>query len=357
VATLRRTGAGLLAERLEAREGGPWQALFAFLLLGRLEALAGADPAAAPGPVSTGAGGMVGESPALHAALERLSRLAPRDLTVLVLGETGTGKELAARLVHRGSPRARGPFVAVNCAALGESLLLSDLFGHVRGAFTGADRDRAGVFETAQRGTVFLDEIGDLPAVAQGMLLRVLQEGEVRRVGESLPRRVDVRVVAATHRDLAAAVAASSFREDLFYRLKVGSVLLPPLRERGADVLLLAEHFLARERGPGFVPRLSRPARERLLSHRFPGNIRELENVLKVAAALASGGTIEPEHLGLPDPAASEPGSYHRRVEEFRRRQVIEALAAAAGNQAEAARGLGLSRQALSYLVRQFRLP
>src|SRR5882724_5726708 len=305
VATLRRIGAGLLAERLEARGDGPWQALFAFVLL----------------------------------------------------GETGTGKELAARLVHRASPRAKGPFVAVNCAALGESLLLADLFGHVRGAFTGADRDRAGVFETAQRGTVFLDEIGDLPAVAQGMLLRVLQEGEVRRVGESLPRRVDVRVVAATHRDLAAAVAAGSFRGDLFYRLKVGSVLLPPLRERGGDVLLLADHFLARQRGPGFLPLLSRQARERLLAHRFPGNIRELENVLAVAAALAGGGTIEPAHLDLPEPAAApEGGDYHRQVEEFRRQRVVAALAATAGNQAEAARLLGLSRQALSYLVRQFKL-
>ena len=214
------------------------------------------------------------ESPALKSALERLARLAPRDLTVLVLGETGTGKELAARLVHRTSPRAAGPFVAVNCAALGESLLLSDLFGHVRGAFTGADKDRAGVFETAQRGTVFLDELGDLPVAAQGMLLRVLQEREVRRVGESLPRRVDVRVVAATHRDLAAAVAAGTFREDLFYRLKVGSVELPPLRERGDDILLLAEHCLARQRGPGFVPTLSRRARELLLAHPFPGNVR-----------------------------------------------------------------------------------
>src|SRR5882724_10422893 len=359
VATLRRIGAGLLAERLEARGDGPWQALFAFVLLGRLGPIAdppAADPEPAPDPPAR-SGGMVGESPALQAALERLSQLAPRELTVLVLGETGTGKELAARLVHRASPRAKGPFVAVNCAALGESLLLADLFGHVRGAFTGADRDRAGVFETAQRGTVFLDEIGDLPAVAQGMLLRVLQEGEVRRVGESLPRRVDVRVVAATHRDLAAAVAAGSFRGDLFYRLKVGSVLLPPLRERGGDVLLLADHFLARQRGPGFLPLLSRQARERLLAHRFPGNIRELENVLAVAAALAGGGTIEPAHLDLPEPAAApEGGDYHRQVEEFRRQRVVAALAATAGNQAEAARLLGLSRQALSYLVRQFKL-
>jgi DNA-binding NtrC family response regulator/tetratricopeptide (TPR) repeat protein len=311
-----------------------------------------------PPPVrSVGSGGLVGESPALHAALDRLARLASRDLTLLVQGETGTGKELAARLAHRLSPRGQGPFVAVNCAALSESLLLSDLFGHVRGAFTGADRDRAGVFETAQRGTVFLDEIGDLPAVAQGMLLRVLQEGEVRRVGESLPRRVDVRVIAATHRDLAAAVPAGTFREDLFYRLKVGSIELPPLRERGSDIIFLADHFLSRQRSPGFNPSLSREARERLLAHDFPGNVRELQNVLAVAAALASGGTIGPEHLGLAEPVAPRPegAGYHHQVEAFRRQLVRDALLAG-GNQSEAARRLGLSRQALSYLVRQLRL-
>jgi hypothetical protein len=361
VLVLRRTGSGLLAERLEAAEEGPWRALAAYLerpvpagdtalaadalaalfreaghgeaaitlttRVGERVLLAGsggdaelaaetadgrltlrapavdaalaalfalfrreyrerkARPGIAPPagveaslasqalPASPRTGGLVGESPVFLLALERLARLASRDLTVLILGETGTGKELAARFVHRTSPRAAGPFVAVNCAALGESLLLSDLFGHVRGAFTGADKERAGVFEAAQRGTVFLDEIGDLPAVAQGMLLRVLQEREVRRVGESLPRRVDVRVVAATHRDLSAAVAAGTFREDLFYRLQVGSVLLPPLRERGEDILRLAEHCLARSGGPGFVPSLSRQARELLLAHPFPGNI------------------------------------------------------------------------------------
>jgi DNA-binding NtrC family response regulator len=451
VAVLRRTGSGLLAERLEAGEEGPWRALAAYLekplptedtalaalfreaghpeaaivlhtgagervvlagtggdaelavetedgrlvlrapvidaALAALFALfrrhwragreerdrggrTGATPSAAAVPSSQlsrapRAGGLVGESPALLGALERLARLAPRDLTVLILGETGTGKELAARYVHRASPRAAGPFVAVNCAALGESLLLSDLFGHVRGAFTGADRERAGVFETAQRGTVFLDEIGDLPAVAQGMLLRVLQEREVRRVGESLPRRVDVRVVAATHRDLASAVAAGTFREDLFYRLKVGSVELPPLRDRGEDILRLAEHCLARLCGPGFVPTLSRRARELLLAHPFPGNVRELENVLAVAAALAGGGTIEPEHLGLPEPEGihlagitpGEAGSYQRKLEDFKRQLLIEELAACHGNQAEAARRLGLSRQGFSYLARQLRRP
>ncbi|HEX9671526.1 MAG TPA: sigma 54-interacting transcriptional regulator, partial [Thermoanaerobaculia bacterium] len=237
---------------------------------------------------------------------------------------------------------------------------------HVRGSFTGADRDRAGVFETAQGGTVFLDEIGDLPPAAQGMLLRVLQEGEVRRVGESLARKVDVRVVAATHRDLAARVRDGSFREDLFYRLKVASVELPPLRARGDDVLLLAEHFLAKQAAPEPAPALSPAARTALRAHRWPGNVRELGNVLAVAVALAGGGPILPEHLELPAAAgagdgasataADGPSDYHRRVDAFRRKLVADALAAEGGNRAAAARRLGLSRQALSYLARQLGL-
>ena len=327
-----------------------------------------APPQRAPAKAAARRGdGLVGESPALKQALARADRLATSDLPVLVLGESGTGKELVARRVHRASRRARAPFLPVNCAALSETLLLSDLFGHQRGAFTGADRERAGVFESAAGGTVFLDEIGDLPAVAQGMLLRVLQEGEVRRLGESLPRKVDVRVVAATHRDLAAMVAAGSFRQDLFFRLKVGKVELPPLRERGRDVVILAECFLAERflaersispRIEGEAPRLSRTAAARLLAHAWPGNVRELQNVLSVAALLADGGTIEPEHLDLPASAGGEgrEAVYHQQIDELRRRLVADALAASGGNQAAAARRLGVSRQALSYLVRQLRL-
>ncbi len=330
---------------------------------GRRHAAGRTPPAASH--LAAGRGGIAGRSPALLAAVARLEKLAATPLAVLVQGESGTGKELAARLVHRLSPRARAPFVAVNCAALSEALLLSDLFGHVRGSFTGADRDRAGVFETAQGGTVFLDEIGDLPPAAQGMLLRVLQEGEVRRVGESLARKVDVRVVAATHRDLAARVRDGSFREDLFYRLKVASVELPPLRARGDDVLLLAEHFLAKQAAPDPAPALSPAARSALRAHRWPGNVRELGNVLAVAAALAGGGPILPEHLELPAAAGASDGSgatadgpsdYHRRVDAFRRKLVEDALAEEGGNRAAAARRLGLSRQALSYLARQLGL-
>ena len=423
IATLRRHGAGELAAQLEGRLTGPWDALSAHLAesthdedgLFRLFAAAGAETAylamrtragdqvllAGPGgdeelvaPLGDGhlvlraprldpvvkslfrlllkqlpairaatAGqpvpGIVGESPALLAALARLPRLAQGEVPIIVLGESGTGKELVARQVHRLSARANGPFLPINCAALSESLLLEDLFGHAKGAFTGADRDRAGIFETARGGTVFLDEIGDLPLAAQGKLLRVLQEKEVRRLGEATPRTVDVRVVAATHRDLTTMVREKSFREDLYYRLRVAVIELPPLRERGSDVLFLAEHFLARTSRGKRPCRLSRSARERLLAHRWPGNVRELENVLEVATALAEGGTIERDHLQLPEAVEAVPrpaGTYHQQVETFRRRLVEDALKAAQGNRAEAARRLGLTRQALSYLVRQLRI-
>jgi DNA-binding NtrC family response regulator len=202
---------------------------------------------------------------------------------------------------------------------------------------------------------VFLDEIGDLPLQAQGKLLRVLQEGEVRRVGESISRPVDVRVVAATHRDLRAMVGEGSFREDLYYRLAVGRVPLPPLRERGDDLYLLVDHFLVREE-PGTTVRLTEAAGARLAAHAWPGNVRELRNVLRVAVALADGGPIDAAHLDLPSPDREVRCGYHERVEAFRRRLVAEALQAEEGNRAAAARRLGLSRQALSYLVRQLEI-
>lgn len=306
---------------------------------------------------------LVGESPSLLAAVERLLKLAPSDLPVLILGESGTGKELAARLVHDASPRAEKPFVAMNCAAVSENLLLSDLFGHVRGAFTGADRDRAGVFETAQGGTVFLDEIGDLPLSAQGMLLRVLQESEVRRVGESLPRKIKARVVAATHRDLASMVVAGSFRNDLFFRLKVAHVALPPLAARLEDIPRLVEHFLAKPSSRKRSVTISASALATLTRYPWPGNVRELENVLKVAAELAATehGRIETHHLELPEAvgstrAASEVSDYHALVDAFRTKLIRDALAGASGNRAEAARRLKLTRQAFSYLARNLRI-
>jgi transcriptional regulator with AAA-type ATPase domain len=321
-----------------ARIDGVARALFALVLRDW-------RPPSRPGAPESG---MVAESPGMLAALDRARRLAAREIPVLITGETGTGKELLARFIHRHSPR-EGPLLPVNSAALSDTLILSELFGHVRGAFTGAERDRPGIFESARGGTVFLDEIGDLPLNAQAMLLRVLQEGEVRRLGESRPRPVDVRVLAATHRRLDRMVEGGRFRADLFYRLAVGTVELPPLRNRGDDLELLTEHFLARADAR---KTLTPAAAERLRAHLWPGNVRELGNCLSVAVALAEADRIHRRHLGLPETEESPPGGYHQRVLELRRRLVKEALASAGGNRAAAARRLGMSRQALSYLVR-----
>jgi len=353
-------GADLEAGRLTLRaavEDDALRAIFALAIrdLGRNQA-PGATPAS---PLPAPTGGLVGESPALLASLARIARFAPGNMSVLIQGESGTGKELAARQLHRASPRSGGPFLAVNCAALSETLINSELFGHSRGAFTGADRDRKGVFETAHGGTVLLDEIGDLSPPSQGMLLRVVQEGEVVRVGESEARRVNVRVLAATHRDLAQMVEDGTFRRDLYFRLRVGFVELPPLRDRGDDVIRLAEHFLRRLRNDPSnrsdrSGSLSGAVRAALLAHRWPGNVRELQNVLSLATTLAGVGSIEPEHLELPSSEDSPRGTYHRQLDDLRRRQVIAALQRHPNNFSEAARWLGVSRQTLSYLMRRF---
>ena len=341
-------GAGELVLRAEEFDE-PLRALFALFLREM--------PAPALEAGNEGAATLLGESPALLAAVARIRRFAASDLPVLILGENGTGKELAAREVHRSSARSNGPNVVVNCAGLAEPLLLAELFGHARGAYTGADRERAGLFETARLGSIFLDEIGDFPASAQGSLLRVLQEKEIRRLGEALPRRVDVRVVAATNRDLEAMVEEGDFRRDLFFRLKAATVVLPPLRERGRDVLLLAETFLARLRRRYPRLRLEPEARRALIAHPWPGNVRELKNVLEAAAALSPDGRIALEHLDLgavPSlPRGSRPGDYHVELEAFRRRLIVTALEECAGNLAAAARLLGVSRQFLSQYVRK----
>ncbi len=299
--------------------------------------------------------GIIGESPALVEVLERASRLAPAEVPILIQGETGTGKELLAHEVHALGRRPDGPFVVVNCAGIAQGLLTSYLFGHVRGSFTGAIQDRAGVFETASRGMVFLDEIGDLPLEAQGYLLRVLQEGEVVRVGENLARKTDVRVVSATNRNLDSMVKNGTFRADLFFRLRVGALTLPPLRERGEDILLLAEHFL-RVASPGSPLRLSSDARSRLAAYEWPGNVRELASVLTVAAAYADGEEVLPENLELPYPSAAPRIGYQEAMLRHETRLLREALAASGGNRAEAARRLGLSRQAVSQKVRKLGL-
>lgn len=308
-------------------------------------------------PRRTATSDMVGKSKALLEVRARVEKFAAHDLPVLILGESGTGKELLARQLHRSSARASRPWLAVNCAALPDGLLLSDLFGHRRGAFTGAHADRVGVFESADGGTVFLDEIGELPWAAQGMLLRLLQEGEMRRVGESKTRRLDFRLVSATHKDLAAMVKAGEFRQDLYYRLRVAYVEAPPLREREEDAMLLAEHFLESSGPLGRDLKFGDRARARIRNYSWPGNIRELKNAIDGAVALAEGPEISVDMLGLPEEAAEEAppqqSGYHWKMEQYRRRLIGKALEESGGNQARAARALGISRQALSYLVRR----
>ena len=307
--------------------------------------------------------GLVTGDASMEDSWRRLARFAPQAVTVLVLGESGSGKEAVARAVHRLSPRAGGAFVAVNVPAIPAALAESELFGHARGAFSGADRDRKGLLEEAHGGTVFFDEIGDLPPPLQSKLLRALQEREVRRVGENRARPVDVRIVSATSRELEREVEAGRFREDLFYRLHVACLRLPPLRERGRDALLLARYFLerfGREYGRGPL-RLSPEAAAAILEYPWPGNVRELENAIAQAAALAEGGgPIGPELL--PEPvrgarrSAAPNRDYRASVDAHRRDLIADALERSGGNRSRAARDLGLSRQALLYLIKELKV-
>jgi DNA-binding NtrC family response regulator len=308
---------------------------------------------------------LVGHSPAIIEVMKTLARVAPSQATVLVLGETGTGKELVARTIHRWSERASRRFVAVNCSALAEGLLESELFGHVKGAYTGAANARPGLFREADKGTLFLDEIGDISQGVQARLLRALQEHEIVPLGSEAPVKVDVRVVAATHRDLPELVRQGRFREDLYYRLDVVSLSLPPLRERRQDIPLLVDHFLRRlssrhGRGPVAV---DPEALRRLLGYDWPGNIRELQNVLERAVLLAEQGVIGPEHLAttvrpsaaaLPEPAETP---LLRGLEDVEREHVARVLAATRGNREESSRILGISRRTLTRMIQRWGLP
>ncbi|MDH0851735.1 MULTISPECIES: sigma-54-dependent transcriptional regulator [Delftia] len=329
-------------------------------------ALQGAGPAQDCGDGQAGQpqmhddGELVSGSEAMRQVFKRIGLAADSDATVLVLGETGTGKELVARALHRNSVRAERPFVAVNCAAIPADLMESELFGHVKGAFTGAVSDRAGRFREAQGGTLFLDEVGDMPLPTQAKILRALQEREITPVGASRALPVNVRIIAATHRDLPDAVRQGRFREDLWYRLQVVPVHLPPLRERLGDVLLLAEHFL-RQGGGASPKRLGADAARLLLAHDWPGNVRELRNAMERAALLCPGPVIGPEHIGLQPAAANGPaidwnGPLAPAVAQLEREMVTRALAATMGNRAEAARRLGLSRQQLYRKLAEFGL-
>jgi transcriptional regulator with GAF, ATPase, and Fis domain len=309
------------------------------------------------------AAGMVGESPRMREIYRVLGRAAASDSTVLLRGESGTGKEVAARALHRGSPRSGRPFVAVNCATLTETLLESELFGHEKGAFTGAVARKIGKVETADGGTLFLDEIGEIPLPLQAKLLRFLQERELERLGSTRPIRVDVRVVAATNRDLERAMREGTFREDLYYRLNVITLHLPPLRERREDIPRLASHFAART-----GQRLGRPvtgftpeARACLLRYPWPGNVRELANAVERALVLGEGGLIRPEDLpeavleSAPVPEVPL-GRFHETVQETKRQLIRSAVAEAGGNITRAAARLGLQPTYLHRLIRNLGL-
>ncbi|HYG68371.1 MAG TPA: sigma-54 dependent transcriptional regulator [Anaeromyxobacteraceae bacterium] len=321
--------------------------------------------------------GLVGSSPAMREVTRMVEAVAYSATTVLVTGESGTGKELVARALHARSPRRAHPFVALNCGALTETLLESELFGHVKGAFTGAQRDQKGLFDAADGGTIFLDEIGDIPAATQVRLLRVLQEGEIKRVGAADAVRVDVRVIAATHRDLPKLVRAGKFREDLFYRLNVINVPLPPLRERIEDVPLLAHHFLRRyaDRLGKRVRAIAPDAVELLCSYRWPGNVRELENAIERAVVLCRGdavtaGDLPPAVTGHTAPLVRESPvgaeesawltlSYAAAKEQALRRfekGYVDALMRACDNNiSAAARKAGMDRSNFKRVLRKYR--
>jgi two-component system response regulator AtoC len=307
---------------------------------------------------------LVAESPAMRRVVEVVRRVAPHATTVLITGESGTGKEVLARMIHKLSPRREASFVAVNCAAIPDALLESELFGHVRGAFTGAAVDRRGLFEEADHGTLLLDEVGDLPVALQAKLLRVLQEGEIRRVGDSRPRKVDVRVLAATARDVEADVRLGRFREDLFYRLNVVRIHIPPLRERPEDVdglvALLVERAAQRS---GRQATLTADALAAIRRHPWPGNVRELDNAIERAVVLSPDGRVSADAFPIPDspvggrPAETEQGavSLKAALKDAERVAIEAALSAAGGNRAEAARLLGISLRTLFYKLETLR--
>ena len=333
-------------------------------------------PRAGASPADPFARAIVGASPKMQRLFRLVSKIAPTDSTILILGESGTGKELVARSLHLQSRRANGPFVPVNVAAIPESLVESELFGFARGAFTGANADRAGLVEQADNGTLFLDEVGDMPLAAQVKLLRTLENNEVRRLGDGTPRWVNVRVVAATHRDLMDEIAKGRFREDLYYRLNVVQIELPPLRERREDVGLLASYFLDRighREGRGKM-RFTPDAEAMLERYDYPGNVRELENAIEHAVAVSEGRVIEAEDLPsairaprmLPrgNPPAAAPAAPERdaadrstwSLAEVERDHIRIVLAKHGGNATAAAKQLGISRTTLWRKLREYGL-
>lgn len=370
------TGFGTLDAAVAAARDGAWDFISKPFKVEEVVAAAqsafarrGDAPSPTPAAVMD-ASGMVGRSAAMVALYKEIARVAPTRSTVLIVGESGVGKELVARAIHRHSAHADGPFVPVNCGALPEHLLEAELFGHMRGAFTGAVADRKGLWEEADRGTLFLDEIGELPPAMQVKLLRALQEGEVRRIGAAHARRVDVRVVAATNRNLEADVAAGRFREDLYYRLSTVVLQVPPLRRRREDVPLLADAFLQKAvQSLGRSVRFAPETLAALAAYDFPGNVRELQAAVEYGALHARGGVIHPEDLPLKLQAAeaqtaaapppSRPPSDFAdlpTLDELERRYLAYVLEAVKGNRTRAAEILGIDRRTLYRMVERFGL-
>ena len=324
---------------------------------------AATDPGRGARPNHRRAPALLGVSSAIRKVLEQVRQIAPARIPALILGETGTGKELVARALHAQSPRAGKPFVAVNCGALPDTLLESELFGHRRGAFTGAEQDKRGLFEEADGGTLFLDEIGEMSPALQVKLLRVLETQEVRAVGGTGHKRIDVRLVSATNRDLEASIEEGNFRQDLFYRINTVTIYVPPLRRRRVDIPFLAQHF-AEEFGSEHARRITLDEEflETLARFDFPGNVRELRNAVERSIALAAAdGPVSPRHLvtstgkSIPAPVART-GTLKERVEQVEREAIAEALKGFEGNRTKAAESLGLSRQGLRYKMRRLHM-
>ena len=368
------TGAGAISDAVTAMKNGAYDFLEKpFVPVERVAISVGkaidrkdlrdhADRLEAESAKRSGFDSVIGQSPLLRRALDTAKQAAVSPVSLLILGESGTGKEVVARAVHQASPRAKGPFVVVNCGALPETLIESELFGHVKGSFTGAMTDKRGLFEEAHKGTIFLDEIGEMPPPAQVRLLRVLQSGEVRRVGASDAKIVDVRVLAATNVDLKAAMSSGKFREDLYYRLNVIAIDLPPLRNRRDDVPVLASHFLgaAAKRAGKAVAGFTDEALRALIAWHWPGNVRELENTIERAVVLTKGAEIDgvdlPEHFfgkerapasgggGAGDAPTRYQEARERALEEFDRGYIGALLRKTEGNMAAAATIAGLDR-------------
>lgn len=311
--------------------------------------------------------GIIGNSPPIRQLITTMKQIAPSPIPVLITGESGTGKELVAQALHNNSKRSKKQFAPLNCAGLSESILEDELFGHVRGAFTGAEKDRQGRFEYANHGTLFLDEVGDMPKAMQAKLLRVLESGEVVRVGSNEPRHVDVRLVSATNRDLAAMVKDGEFREDLYFRLKGVELRLPALRERREDIPLLIRHFVAHyaRQMEREVPGVAEDTQMTLMQHDWPGNVRQLMNVIQNMVVVAEGDTLEPRHLP-PEVSQASPGSEPESgakfsgggmsLDQLEKQAIRDALRTTAGNREQAAKMLGIGERTLYRKLKEYGL-